>query len=595
MAMDDLERSILGEVSVDNEWELLEKFSKLVRVSGTKDEYEAAHYIADKLRSWGVPVSVYEPELYISIPKKAEFEVVEPKRYTPKHSDPAMNPKTSSFSLSGTYEGEIVYIKGKKGPSPLSGFFEFELGDGFDVRGKALLTDGILFPAVAQAAQKRGAAVVVASSPGKWTHEGIITPVWGTPTLENMNTIPSIISVSISKEDGDYVKQLLSKGPVKVRVTAEVDTQWRKCLIPVAEVKPPNYEDGDFILIHGHYDSWHVGIGDNAVGDATLLEMARVLHKHRDKLKRAVRIAWWPGHSTGRYAGSTWYCDNFAIELNERCVAQLNCDSPGCRDATSYEEVMWMDEIEDFGKTVIKDVTGKDSAGMRPLRAGDYSFHGIGITSLFMLLSNMPKKLREERGLYTVGGCGGNVEWHTEHDDMKIADRAVLDADTKIYLLAVLRLARMKVYPFDFRKTISKSIEIVRNYEAAAKGGVNFSPLISDMKALKEDLDKFYNVVASGNISDSDAALVNETLRRLARLIIPASYTKNGRFLHDPALEVPPYPDLAPAGHLPSLENDRNAYKFLQAQLVRGRNRVQALIREARREVSRCLTALSAK
>ena len=31
------------------------------------------------------------------------------------------------------------------------------------------------------------------------------------------------------------------------------------------------------MLLHGHYDSWDVGVGDNATGNATLLEIARVL------------------------------------------------------------------------------------------------------------------------------------------------------------------------------------------------------------------------------------------------------------------------------------------------------------------------------
>ena len=92
----------------------------------------------------------------------------------------------------------------------------------------------------------------------------------------------------------------------------------------------------EFLLVHGHYDSWYVGIGDNATGDATLLELARVLHANRGRLKRSVRIAWWPGHSTGRYAGSTWYADTFADDLDEWCIGHLNIDSPGCVGATAY-------------------------------------------------------------------------------------------------------------------------------------------------------------------------------------------------------------------------------------------------------------------
>jgi len=580
MALDDLERSLLNQVKVENEWKLLEYFSKLVRVSGTEDEYRAAEYIINTLRSYGITVNVYEPKLYISIPKKAEFEILEPQYYKPNHEDVAMNPKTSSFSKKGVYEGEIKFLKGRKGPSPIASFFEFYLDDGHDLKGKAVATEGIVFPAVAYAAQQRGAVAVVGISPGKWTHEGIITPVWGTPTLENRHMIPDVIAVSISKVDGEHLKQLIEKGPVKVRVSADVNTGWRRCIIPVAEIFPPNNKDADFILLHGHYDSWHVGIGDNAVGDATMLEIARILHVNRDKLKRGVKIAWWPGHSTGRYAGSTWFCDNFALELDEKCIAQVNCDSPGCRDATAYEEVMWMDELEDFGKEVINDVTGKQAKGLRPLRAGDYSFHGIGISSLFMLLSNIPEEERKKRGLYPVGGCGGNVEWHTEHDDIKIADRAILETDTKIYLLTVFRLATYKIYPMNFIKTVDKSIQTLSSYNEQAAGHFDLTPIINDFQKLLQKLEQAYKLVKP-ECSEEIAKEFNKLLIKLSRILIPVNYTKSGRFSHDPALEVPPYPDVAACKDLANYPRDSDEYNFLITQLIRGSNKIRSAVRTA--------------
>jgi N-acetylated-alpha-linked acidic dipeptidase len=583
MVLNQTESELLSQVNVENEWRVLEKFSTLVRISGTEDEYRAADYIIKTLQSYGIPVNVYEPELFISIPKKAEFEIKEPVSYKPSHDDVAMNPKTSAFSKKGTYEGKVIYIKGRKGPSPLSGFFEFQLENGPDLRGKALATDGIVFPAVAHTAQNRGAAAVIGISPGKWTHEGIITPIWGTPTIENMHMIPDIIAVSISKVDGDYLREILNKyQDVVVRVSADIETSWRRCIIPVAEIFPDKAKGGEFILLHGHYDSWHVGIGDNAVGNATMLEIARVLHMNRDKLKRGVKIAWWPGHSTGRYAGSTWYCDTFALELDEKCIAQINCDSPGCRDAIAYEEVMWMDEMEDFGKKVIKDVTGQESHGIRPLRAGDYSFHGIGISSMFMLLSNIPQEFRKQRGLYPVGGCGGNIEWHTEYDDLRVADREILKTDTKIYLLAVFRLATEKVYPMDFRKTVDKFIETVKEYHEVGKGHFDLNPVIEDLKILSAKLETAYKKV-SNNETFIDP--FNKLLLRLSRILIPINYTKSGRFAHDPALEVPPFPDLAPIKNIHSLKKDSNEYRFLLTQLQRGRNKVQSAIRDAIRSV----------
>ena len=40
-----------------------------------------------------------------------------------------------------------------------------------------------------------------------------------------------------------------------------------RCLLPVVEIRGQHDPD-EFLLVHGHYDSWYVGIGDNATGDA---------------------------------------------------------------------------------------------------------------------------------------------------------------------------------------------------------------------------------------------------------------------------------------------------------------------------------------
>ena len=154
----------------------------------------------------------------------------------------------------------------------------------------------------------------------------------------------------------------------------------------------------EFVLLHGHLDSWHVGIGDNATGNATMLELARVFWQSRERLTRSLRIAWWSGHSHGRYAGSTWYADTFAIDLAHHCVAQVNCDSPGCRWADTYDGLNVMSEAEPFVDGVIRDTTGITPRMERP-RACNYSFSTIGLTSFFMLSSTMAEATRKEKKL----------------------------------------------------------------------------------------------------------------------------------------------------------------------------------------------------
>lgn len=90
-----------------------------------------------------------------------------------------------------------------------------------------------------------------------------------------------------------------------------------------------------------HYDSWDYGVTDNATGNAAVLELARVLSQKQ--LRRGVKIAWWPAHSNGRYAGSTWYCDEQFEDLDARCVALVNMDSPGCMGAqrSGFPRPVW--------------------------------------------------------------------------------------------------------------------------------------------------------------------------------------------------------------------------------------------------------------
>ena len=162
----------------------------------------------------------------------------------------------------------------------------------------------------------------------------------------------------------------------------------------------------EFVLLHGHVDSWHQGVGDNATGDATMLEIARVFWQNRADLARGAQAAWWSGHSHGRYAGSTWFADAFAIELAKGCVAQVNCDSPGCRWADTFNELTTMSETNAFVNSAIFETTGIMPQTERAVRAGDYSFNGIGISSFYMLSSTMSQAKRDEMGYYPVGGCG---------------------------------------------------------------------------------------------------------------------------------------------------------------------------------------------
>ncbi|GBD16394.1 hypothetical protein HRbin26_01292 [bacterium HR26] len=356
----------------------------------------------------------------------------------------------------------------------------------------------------------------------------------------------------------------------------------------VAEI-PGRLIPEEFVLLHGHLDSWHVGIGDNATGDATMLELARVFWQHRDQLARSLRIAWWSGHSHGRYAGSTWYADTFGLELARNCVAQVNCDSPGCRWADTYNELTAMSETEPFVDAVIRETTGITPEPERPPRAGDYSFNQIGITSFYMLSSTMSEEARREHGYYPVGGCGANIQWHTEDDTLEIADRENLLRDMRMYAASLLRVLNAPIHPFDWTRTIQEFRRTLESYQAATGDAFSFSPAFEAVDALERALERLYSAVPTCTPDSPEARRINAVQRRLARILVPVNYSRMAPFWHDPALNVPPLPDLAPALAMPGAKDDPGRRGILVAHLTRGQNRLLWALEQARELVEAAL------
>ncbi len=581
--MNKFEKSLLEDVDQSRLRDLLEKFVTLVRESGSEDEREAAEFIVRRLEEQAIPYRVHNPSLYLSLPREASLRVVCP-------TDREVHVKAPSFSVSTDDEwvsAEMRFVPTGYATG-IADIFGGKIQQGSeDLEGKVVLTEGFPMPGKVAELADLGVKAIVFISPGERIHEGICTSIWGAPDLDNAGDEPKIPVLAISRPDGQELSELCENGKVSVEFRTRLEKGWYPC--PLIDIFIEGSEEPDkYILLHGHLDSWHQGIGDNATGDAAMLEMAHIFNNHCDKLKRSVRIAIWPGHSYGRYAGSTWFADEFGLDLEENCIAQVNCDSPGCRWATSYEHMMWMSETDEFCTTVIRDVVDQAAAGSRPLRAGDYSFNNIGITSFFMLSSTMPKELVEAKSYYPVGGCGGNIEWHTEDDLMHLADLEILVKDIRIYTAAVFRLANEAVHPFDFASTADELLTTIGSYQDAAGDDFDLGLARAEAEALREDLAKFREEadgLGDKDINDPSVREANEKLRRLARILVSINFSRKGKFRHDPALEVPPLPDLAPVVGLRELEEGTHEYNVLRTHLVRGRNRVVWALRQAREAV----------
>lgn len=576
-ALTSLESTLVDSVSIDEPWALLEAFSTLTRLSGTEEEVEAAEYITSRLDELGVEYDRYDPELFISQPHNAELTTLN------KEFEPGPL-KTVSFSASTTVSGSVEYV-GSAGGDLLDSSDDphdpyHDIGD---LTGKIALTAaGSLSIRATNILEEKGAIGVIAiHKHEREPHNGIATSIWGgAPRLDEKHEIPDVPIINVNNPDGQTLREWAeSDDGLTVEISTDLTTDWMPCPIVVATVEGRAAETDDFVLLHGHYDSWYVGITDNATGDAGLLETARVFNEHRDDLNRNLRVAWWPGHSTGRYAGSTWYADEFALDLAENCVAQVNMDSPGSKDATKYTDMScWTPDAHQLVTDTIDDITGEPSAENHPFRAGDYSFDNLGITGFFMLSSNIPAEEREQRGYHSVGGCGGNSDaWHVSTDTLEKAGKDELVRDIRVYVTSLLRVLNAEILPFDHARHTRKIADAVQEYNTIAGDNFDFTPTIKELQSLESDIVAFQDAAHAGDI---EPAVANDTITALSRVLTRLNLVERGQFEQDEATSRDPVPRLAPAQKFPILDEDD--VRFLQVQLKREQNMVVQELRKAK-------------
>jgi len=572
----DLETRMRKGVSVRRLQTHLKQFARWHRETGGPDERAAVDYIAETLRGDGITVAIHEFRGFVSFPREATLDVLAPERTT----IPCRPRSFGANTPPGGLEGEIIFV-GSVDEDRSKMIFartgEESEYDGIDARGKIVLgtaggPDGV------KRATEHGAVAYIHMWPSgeDAIHEMIVTSIWGTPTPESINRLPTIPALSIKKADGERLRHLLAQGPVRVRIHAQTETGWRTLPVTIADVPG---DDPEFLLVGAHIDSWYEGITDNATGDVCLMEMARVAHRNQKRLRRGLRFAWWPGHSHGRYAGSTWYADFAFDELRRRALGYLNIDSPGVRETAVFDCRYNMGEVEELMKQTVPEVTGQSPNIRRPFKAGDQSFWGIGLPSLGafrMLPLDHPDRA-------TVGGGGAGWWWHSPADTLDKADANILASDAGLYLTIAARLVIPPVLPLNFVPAADDFVTLLRDLHESGRGSFPLSDLIEKagrFRAMAASLEETRVRVAGstpprgrGSVR-SRIARFNHGLMALSRMINPVLYTVQGPYDHDPALQVPMLPGLQDVRRLATLPVDSDGYGFLRAQLVRERNRV---------------------
>jgi hypothetical protein len=537
----------------------LAELARWTKLSGTAEEAESLRYIERQMAACGYVTRILHHPAYISLPGRARVVAGGRELKAITHS-------MSRPSPAGGTTGPLVHV----GQGTEADFAAR------DVRGAIVLVDGMATPQVALRASRAGAAGQLHVSPHEHLHEMCISPVWGSPDTRTMAMLPTTVALTVSAADGGALREALARGKrPEVILHAEVDTGWRQTPILVADMAAPGAdEDTPFVLFSGHHDTWYKGVMDNGAANVTMMEVARVAAAAQPRWRRSLRFCFWSGHSHGRYASSVWYADAHWQELERRCAVHVNVDSTGGMGATSFAEAGAATELAALAHDVLSTEARQPFSGQRLGRNADQSFWGIGIPSIFGVLSTQPD---DDLGLRASLGWW----WHTPDDLLDKIDPAFLERDTRIYRRLILRLLSEPVLPLDPAGQVGDLQATLRQIGLGTAHDLPVDDVLAEIAELRSACAAFAATRAA--LEDGKA---DRMLMRIERALVPIDYTSGQRFAHDPALPQSKWPALDPLRRFAAIEEGADDWYPLQIEARRALNAIRHAVSQARRELS---------
>jgi len=134
----------------------------------------------------------------------------------------------------------------------------------------------------------------------------------------------AVPSLTISGEHYNVILRYLQQSiPVKLRVNVQAtfyEDEGGNADNVIAELpgSDPVLRD-EVVMIGGHLDSWHTGVGatDNADGVTTVMEAMRILKTVDARPRRTIRAALWGGEEQGLLGSKAWVARHLAGDANK--------------------------------------------------------------------------------------------------------------------------------------------------------------------------------------------------------------------------------------------------------------------------------------
>jgi len=369
----------------------LRLLSEEVHMAGTKEAYEVARLVQDKMNGYGINTELDEYSVYLPHPLEINLTMVEPeikefdlrekgwKWDKDSYDENAVIP-FNSYSTSGNITEQLVYVN-----YGLPDDFKVLEETGIDLKGKiAIIRYGGCFRGVkVHLAEKHGAAGVILYSdpaddgyvvgdvyprgpmrPPSGVQRGSIkymffypgdplTPGWGARESEHKlspqeaHDLPGIPCIPISYGNAKILLENLAgpevpqkwqgglpfryhigPGPTKVNLDVKMEFKNRKIWNTVSTIEGTTKRD-EVIVIGNHRDSWTFGTADPNSGTSIILELGRCFGKMLKEGFKPLRTIILATWDAEEFGiiGSTEWVEQHKEMLKDRCVLYLNIDT----------------------------------------------------------------------------------------------------------------------------------------------------------------------------------------------------------------------------------------------------------------------------
>jgi hypothetical protein len=574
---------ILKEISMDKAYEHMEFFVNEVgeRLAGTEEIKKAANYIKNEMASYGLEARIDNFPIYHSNPVGSEMKVISPENRIIE-AKPACH---ICSTLPEGIEAELVYVNAGS----------YEDYEDKDVEGKIVLTRLDLAPRrpeKARIASEKGAKGLIIMNWGPSTGNpviqmGAVKSQWGNPTPDSFKRIPQIPVISVRRTAGEYLRDLCTQQKVKVWLRAEATREWVLANQPVGNIQGTGSTD-EFVLVGGHLEAWGKTAICNASGNSVMLELARVLAKHKDNLNRTVIIAFWDGHEVAEAAGSTWFVDSNWDDLTQRCIAYVNIDNTGIF-GTQIPSLIGVVELKDYLENIVQKTWEQKSEWYDIYKGGDQSFFGIGVPYAGFYTRYTPEKLKEYNNAFLS-------PWlHTPSDTIDKIDKKLYSKHLKFFTVLVANLCNVPLVPYNLVAVAEKLIGDLEKLKSLNKENsvLDLDFLIhraQNLKAMVVQLTNLANEINSGIKNSSEltadqkahVGAINRTFIIISRALPTILRSEAGRYGQDPygySLVGKPIPALyATLSKIASLSPESEQRYLWETKMLREQNKISDAI-----------------